>query len=207
MSDLKTTSAAQHGSERSFDGSEPHDAGAPDTGHEYDGIRELDNVLPNWWLATLFLTIVFGFGYWAWFEMLHAGPTSREGYAAEIDAAAKVARERAKSQGAVTDDLLVQLSQAPSTVAAGAATFKSTCAACHGAEGQGLIGPNLTDRFWLHGGKPTAILKTVSEGVPSKGMVAWEPSLGADRVQEVVAYVLTLKGKNLAGKEAQGEAE
>jgi len=178
----------------------------PDTGHDYDGIREHDNVLPNWWLATLFLTIAFGFGYWAYDQSL-GGPTSRQQYEAEIDAAAKAARERAKAKGEVTDDLLVQLSQAPATVAAGAATFKQTCAACHGAEGQGLIGPNLTDRFWLHGGKPTQILNTVSNGVVSKGMAAWEPSLGPDRVQEVVAYVLTLKGRNVPGKEPQGEPE
>lgn len=178
-----------------------------DTGHEYDGIREHDNVLPNWWLATLFITIVFGFGYWAYYHTLKAGLLPGGEYAAEIDAAANAAREAAKSRGAVTDDLLVQLAQAPGSVTAGAATFKTTCASCHGADGQGLIGPNLTDKAWIHGSKPTQILATITNGVAAKGMPAWEPVLGPDRVQEVAAYILTIRGKNVPGKAPEGSLD
>lgn len=179
----------------------------PDTGHEYDGIRENDNVLPNWWLATLFITIIFGFGYWTYYHMLGAGPLPQAEYAAEVDAATKAAREAARSRGAVSDELLLKMSQAPATVQAGAAIFKTNCIACHGEKGEGKIGPNLTDGVWLHGGKPTEILKTVSDGVLSKGMVAWEPTLGTDRVQDVVAFVLTLKNTNVPGKAPEGVPE
>jgi cytochrome c oxidase cbb3-type subunit 3 len=79
--------------------------------------------------------------------------------------------------------------------------------ACHQADGSGLVGPNLTDAYWLHGGQPLDILHTVTNGVPEKGMVAWLSQLGPRRVEDVTVYVLTLKGKNLPGKEPQGEPE
>jgi cytochrome c oxidase cbb3-type subunit 3 len=176
-----------------------------DTGHEYDGIREHDNKLPNWWLAMLFLTIVFGYGYWMYYHVLRIDKTQSAEYQAELDEAAAAAVARAKSRGAVNDDSLLALVNSPSSVAQGAATFKQSCAACHGDKGQGVIGPNLTDDYWLHGAKPTDILKTIGGGVPSKGMPTWEPVLGSEGVETVTAYILTLKGKHVPGKEPQGE--
>lgn len=176
-----------------------------DTGHDYDGIREHDNRLPNWWLFTLFAAIIFGFGYWTYYQVLKAGQTSRDEYRAEMVEAAEQAAAFAKSRGAVTDDVLVAMSTNPAVVERGAVTFQKTCIACHGAQGQGVIGPNLTDDYWLHGGKATEILKTVTQGVPEKGMVAWGPVLGNDSIEEVVAFILTIKGKHVKGKEPQGE--
>ncbi len=176
----------------------------PDTGHDYDGIREHDNVLPNWWLATLILTMVFGYGYWMYFHVLKAGKLQQAEYQAEMDEAALAAKERAKQRGEVTADYLAQLSQSASIVASGAATFKQSCASCHGAKGEGLIGPNLTDAYWIHGGKATDLLKVVSAGIAAKGMPAWEPVLGADSVHRVVAYLMTVRGSNLPGKAPQG---
>jgi len=179
----------------------------PDTGHDYDGIREHDNVLPNWWLATLFISLIFGLGYWIYYHVMNAGQLPADEYAAELDNAAKAARAAAAQRGELNDAQLLQMAGAPGTVASGKQTFSQSCASCHGAQGEGLIGPNLTDTAWLHGGRPTQILKTVAGGVAAKGMPAWEPVLGAARVEEAVAYVLTLKGKNLPGKAPEGTVE
>lgn len=179
--------------------------GVPDTGHEYDGIRELDNNLPNWWLATLFVTIVFGFGYWMYYHAFDRTPGQMDEYRAELEAA-RVAQEAfAKTRGAPTDEMLAGFVHDTVKVEDGKAAFAQFCASCHAAQGQGLIGPNLTDAYWLHGAKPTEVLKTVGAGVPSKGMPAWEPVLGAVRTEHVVAYLLTIANTNVTGKEPQGE--
>lgn len=176
----------------------------PDTGHEYDGIREFDNHLPNWWLITLFVTVFFGYGYWFYYHELN-GPGSRAEYALEVEEANAAALARAKERGGVTDEALVAMTGVAMQVAAGQATFKQMCASCHGDNAQGLVGPNLTDKFWLHGARPTQILQTVSAGITQKGMPAWGQVLGTEKVESVVAYVLTIKNKNVPGKEPQGE--
>lgn len=173
---------------------------APDTGHDYDGIRELDNRLPNWWLLTLFGAIVFSFGYWMYY---HAFEWDRGLWAdlREEEAAAAVA---AAKSGPVTDEILTGLAQSPEVRQKGEALFRQQCAACHGDRGEGKIGPNLTDAFWLHGGKPTELYATIASGVASKGMPSWEPTLGAERTRWLAAYVTTLRGQNLPGKAPEG---
>ncbi len=106
--------------------------------------------------------------------------------------------------GGLTDQSLLLVSQIPARVSEGEAIFRQYCVACHQAQGQGLVGPNLTDGWWLHGGRPTDIHRVVTDGVPAKGMAAWGNQLGPARVQAVVAYVLTLRGTNVPGKEPQG---
>jgi len=176
-----------------------------DTGHDYDGIREHDNRLPNWWVAVLLLTMLFGYGYWMYYHVLRTDSAQLTEYGREMDEAAAIAMARARERGAPTDESLTKAASSPSIVDKGATAFKQSCAACHGAQGQGLIGANLTDNYWLHGAKPTEILKTVSDGVAAKGMPAWGPALGAEGVEAVVAYLWTLKGTNVPGKEPQGE--
>ncbi|QRN94761.1 c-type cytochrome [Archangium violaceum] len=171
--------------------------------HVYDGIEEMDNHLPRWWLFILWATLIFGFGYWYYYHVTGMGPGSLEVYKAEAAEAARLAA----SNKPVSDDTLLALMQDSQSVELGKAQFQQQCASCHGQKGEGLIGPNLTDNFWLHGGKPMAIHKTVSEGVVAKGMPAWERTLGAERVRSIVAYVLTLKNTNVAGKAPQGEPE
>ncbi len=174
--------------------------------HRYDDIEEFANHLPNWWLVTLHGAIVFAIGYWFHYEVLHSGPSSMESYEQSVAADRRAAAERARRAGAMTDDALVTLSRDPATVAAGQAVFMSNCVACHGANAGGTIGPNLTDRAWIHGGRPTQIYRTVLEGVAAKGMPAWGAQLGETRVQSAVAYVLTLRNTNAAGgKPAQGD--
>ncbi len=172
-----------------------------DTGHDYDGIREFDNPLPLWWLVIFWVCILFGYGYWMHYEVAHTGLSLVGEYQASV---AEQARKAALVKP-ITDEELIAMSKDPAVTSAGAALFAQNCAVCHGPNAEGKIGPNLTDAYWLHGGKPTQIYKTVTGGVIEKGMPTWLPILGADRVRTLVAFVLTRKGLNLPGKEPQGE--
>ena len=165
--------------------------------HEYDGIQEADNELPRWWLATLYLAMVFSVGYWFYYEEFKAGPGPSQAYYAEK------AREAEKRGADPTDAELLAAVGGP-FVELGKQAFAANCAACHEAMGQGKIGPNLTDAAWLHGGSPLDIFKTVRDGVAAKGMPSWGPVLGRSGVTQVTAYILSLRDKNLPGKPAEG---
>lgn len=174
--------------------------------HSYDDIEEYDNELPNWWLYTLFGTIVFGLGYFFWYQVLRAGPSIQQNYEASRVEDRRRDAERARRMGAMNDEGLRTLSHDATTVAQGLAIYTANCVACHRADGGGLIGPNLTDNQWIHGGEPVRIFRTVSEGVAAKGMPAWGAQLGPDRTLSVVAYILTLRNTNAAGGKApQGD--
>lgn len=178
--------------------------GTPGVRHVFDGIEELDNNLPNWWLGLLWGTVLFAFGYWFYYQSAQLGPDQLEAYTEER--AAWESKTRALAAAAPSGPAaLAQLASDPKAVEAGHEVFKQNCASCHGMEAQGLVGPNLTDKFWLHGGKPDEIKAIIAAGKLDKGMPAWEPVLGPDRVQKVTAYVVSLKGRNLAGKEPQGQ--
>ncbi len=172
--------------------------------HEFDGIREFDNHLPKWWLWTLYLTVLFSVGYWIHYEVLRSGPDSLERYAMEVQ---RDDEEQAKKLGPISDATLIELSKLESKVAAGKAEFEKTCASCHAANGGGGIGPNLTDKFWLHGNAPMQMKTVIENGVVEKGMAAWKDQLGSQLITELVAYLITIKNTNVAGgKEPQGEA-
>jgi cytochrome c oxidase cbb3-type subunit III len=170
--------------------------------HTYDDIQEEDNHMPNWWLFILFSTIVFAFGYWLVFHTTKSLPDPRAEYTAEVDALKK----SRLAANPMSDEAIAELTKDPALVEEGKKVFASTCASCHAQEGQGLVGPNLTDKFWIHGNKPTQIARSVTDGFAEKGMPPWGTILGPDKVRKVSAFVLTLKGKNLPGKEPQGEA-
>jgi cytochrome c oxidase cbb3-type subunit 3 len=174
--------------------------------HEYDGIEEADNVLPRWWLAVFIGSIVFAVGYWLSYGV-YGQQTPRQEYAArqaELDAARLAALANAPD---VNDEVLNTLAHNGSAVAEGAAIFKTNCVACHGEKGEGKIGPNLTDRFWLHGAAAVAIHHTIEEGVPAKGMPTWGPLLGRQGVQRVAAFVLSIRNSEQPGKPPQGDPE
>jgi cytochrome c oxidase cbb3-type subunit 3 len=170
--------------------------------HVYDDIEEEDNQLPRWWLFILFGTIVFGFGYWFVYHTARLRPTPNVAYRAEVQA---LLEARIRANPASPEAVLAMASDA-GRVAEGREVFMTTCAACHGQEGEGVIGPNLTDRYWIHGATPAAILTAAVDGFPAKGMPAWGPILGPDQAAKAAAFVLTLKGRNLPGKPPQGEA-
>jgi cytochrome c oxidase cbb3-type subunit 3 len=173
---------------------------APTALHVYDGIEEQDNRLPNWWLGILFGSVAFAFAYWFVFETTHAAPGPLGEYQVEMAALAKLRAEG----GPVTNESIAVLAQDQGTVGEGQKVFRQVCTPCHGPEGAGVVGPNLTDKFWLHGGTPVEIHKSITEGFPAKGMPAWAPVLGATRVRALAAFVVSQRGKNLPGKSPQG---
>lgn len=173
--------------------------------HDYDGIQEYDNRLPNWWLITLYGAVVFSLFYWLYYHSYAIGTPQEQSWRNEM--AAQAAAELAKLGDEVTDESLILMSQVPARVAAGREVW-TQCVACHLEGGSGSIGPNLTDDRWIHGGRPTQIWTTVMNGVPAKGMQAWKDVIGPARVRDVVAYVLAeVKGKNRPGKAPEGELE
>lgn len=174
--------------------------------HEYDGIIEHDNRLPLWWLYTLYGAVAFALVYWFQYEVLHASPSPAQEYATEVAQGRAAEAERVKKLGVLDDTSLITLSRDVKTVDQGKTAFVATCGACHRADGGGNIGPNLTDAAWIHGPKPTDILKTIRDGVTAKGMPAWGPQLGEERVAAVTAFVLTLRDTHVAGGKApQGD--
>ena len=172
--------------------------------HEYDGIREYDNRLPNWWLYTLYGAIIFAFGYWIYYHTLAVGNDMMQDHAVEAAEAARVQLER-MGEGTITDETLALLADVPEKVVEGRKLFAQFCVVCHGQSGEGNVGPNLTDAYWIHGNQPTAIWNTVQNGVPDKGMAAWGNQLGPTRVQSLVAFVLTIRDTNVPGKQPEGE--
>jgi len=172
--------------------------------HEYDGIQEFDNKLPNWWLWILYGSIVFSVFYWMFLHTFSVGDTIDEQYANEMQEASE-AQLAAMAEGGPTNESLMLMASMDDRVADGRKLFETYCVVCHNDQGQGNIGPNLTDEYWLHGGAPTDILDTIVNGVVDKGMAAWGGQLGPTRTQTVAAYVLTLRNTNVPGKEPQGE--
>lgn len=174
--------------------------------HDFDGIQEFDNRLPRWWIGTFVLTVIFAVYHWTAHHTFGTKPDSRGEFAADMAELEKV--QLAKGGGGPSDEEVAALRAQPAQVAEGKAIFMTNCLACHGANGQGIIGPNLTDDYWIHGGRPSQIAKTVMTGVPDKGMPTWLPVLGQAKVRQVVAYVTTLRGTHPAGAKApQGNLE
>lgn len=173
--------------------------------HEYDGIEEADNHLPNWWLATFYGAILFSVFYWFYYHEYEIGPTTTEAYAAAI------AEEG--SGDLASESELVAMADDGAAVQAGQEVYATTCAACHGDQAQGVIGPNLTDDHWLHGGAAAEIYGNVREGITpdqaliegSAGMPGWGGQLGETRVRNVVAYILSIRNTNIDGREPEGD--
>jgi cytochrome c oxidase cbb3-type subunit 3 len=168
-------------------------------GHSYDGIEEYDNPLPGWWSWLFVATIVFSVGYYAYYQ-IGPGPTILARYEAEMRAAdEQQARLAAAAGGAISEASLRALVKDARAMAAAKEVFATRCMPCHGAEGQGLIGPNLTDEYWKHGGTLVDIRRTIHDGVPDKGMVPWKDQLKPDELSAVAAFIGTLAGTNPPG--------
>lgn len=180
-------------------------------GHAYDGIEEYDNPLPGWWTWIFVATIVFSLGYYVYYQ-LGPGPTVVALYEAEMRIAAAQQAKLAPAPGAVGEEALRALARDARAMAGAREIFATRCAPCHGPQGQGLIGPNLTDEFWLHGGTLVEIRHLIAEGVPEKGMVPWKDQLKPEELSAMAAYISTLSGTNPPGPKppqgvnAKGEA-
>ncbi len=181
------------------------DKDAPLLDHEYDGIQELDNPLPMWWLVTFFVTIIFGFNYWIHYEF-GGGETLKQELAADLAVIEKL-KASAPPTGDSEDELAKLAASGAGVLASGESVFQGKCAACHGAHLEGGIGPNLTDEYWLHGsGKLTEISGTVRKGVLDKGMPGWEGLLKNEEIQAVTVFIASRKGSQPANAKApQGE--
>lgn len=172
-----------------------------DLGHDYDGIRELNNRLPPWWLYGFYITIVFA-GIYLWrFHVSHTGPSSKEEYEAAVASGEQRVQEYLKQKGETVDENTVTLLTDKADIEEGKAIFHKDgyCKSCHGEDGSGMVmgnpgaGPNLTDDYWIYGGSIKNIFKTVKYGT-SKGMRTWKDDLSAKQMAQVSSYVKTLRG-------------
>ena len=172
--------------------------------HDYDGIKELDHPLPFWWVMIFGLTISFGFPYY--FYYTHAdGPSIRDGLTEKmLEIEEKRAAWEAK-QGGFDMEKFNAFFKTEKGKKLGAKVYKRKCMACHGDKLQGVIGPNLTDNYWIHGkGDVPGVHKVIKEGVTAKGMPAWGTMLSEEEMFGVIGYVMSFKNKNNPGKEPQG---
>jgi cytochrome c oxidase cbb3-type subunit 3 len=156
--------------------------------HSYDGIHEYDKRMPRWWLLTLYGSMAFSAVYWGYYHAYTIGPMPEQALATEME---ENAARAARNSGIINDDVLWKMSLESAVIAAGKVTFDTTCAACHKPDLTGLIGPNLVDTQWIHGGKPMDSIKTIEEGVLAKGMPAWGAMLGKQKINEVTAYIFS----------------
>ena len=176
-----------------------------DLGHEYDGIRELDNSLPPWWLWLFYITIIWSIGYLWYYHVSDKGQGSAQEYMAamekgETDKAAYLA-----SQTNLVDEKTVTVLTGEAELTEGKEIYTANCLVCHGAAGEGGVGPNFTDKYWIHGGSIHTIFSTIKYGVPEKGMISWKEQLRPAAMQKVASYILTFQGTNPPNqKEAQG---
>lgn len=171
--------------------------------HVYDGIRELDNDLPPWWVYMFYATIIFSVIYLIRFQVTGHGKTGAEEWEIEMAIAEAQKEQRIAEIGEdmITEHNVTYLT-AEASIQAGEAIYKGNCASCHGPLGEGGVGPNLSDKYWIHGGSIKDIFSVIKYGVPEKGMIAWEAIFKPEQIQEVASYIITLEGTNPANAKA-----
>jgi cytochrome c oxidase cbb3-type subunit 3 len=173
--------------------------------HDFDGITELDNSLPPWWLWLFYVTIVIAVGYMLYYHVFDIGKLQVAEYNEEVMLAEAEIDRYMKLNAIVTLETVTQLTD-DAALLQGKNIFMQHCAACHNPDGGGLVGPNLTDEYWIHGGGIKNIFRTVRDGVPEKGMVPWGNQLSPNEMQQVASFVMSLKGTTpVGGKPPEGE--
>jgi cytochrome c oxidase cbb3-type subunit 3 len=173
--------------------------------HKFDGIAELDNPTPPWFMYLFYITLIFALAYTLYYHIYQGGNIQDTEYKTEMAIADKAREEYMKKfANSVNEDNVTEVKEAKD-IAEGLKIYSANCVACHGDKGQGGVGPNLTDTFWLHGGDIKSVFKTLTYGIPEKGMIAWNKTLNPLQIQKVASFILSLKGTNPAGaKEPQG---
>jgi len=177
-----------------------------DLGHNYDGIRELDNRLPPWWLAIMYGTMIWAVVYMYYYHWSGNEWSSQQEYEMEMEMAEEQkARFLARMANAV-DEKSVTLLTDEKSIAEGLSIYTANCLVCHGSQGEGLVGPNFADDYWIHGGDIKDLFRTIKYGVPEKGMISWKSQLRPADMQKVASYILTFQGTNPPNQKApEGE--
>jgi cytochrome c oxidase cbb3-type subunit III len=165
--------------------------------HQFDGIRELDNRIPPWFTTLFLATIVFAIVYLVDYHVVSSSPLMAAEYNAEVAAADVQRRVFLASEGTIDENALTRIKD-PEVLTRAGGEFQKYCISCHGPAGGGIVGPNLTDQFWIHGGGIKNVYTTIKMGVPAKGMISWQLVFTPKQIQELASYVLSLEGTNPA---------
>jgi cytochrome c oxidase cbb3-type subunit 3 len=174
------------------------------SGHEYDGIKELDNKLPKWWLWLFYITIIFSVVYFTRMHIIQTADKQDDAYKKEVEAA--MIKYKAARPASTIDASNVTLLTDAAALSKGKEIFDKSCVVCHLAQGQGIVGPNLTDEYWIHGCTIGDIFNLIVVGVPDKGMISWKDQLTPEQIQLVASFIVSLKGTNPPNPKApQGE--
>ncbi len=174
------------------------------SGHDYDGIKELDNKMPKWWVWLFYITIIIAVVYFLRYEIFGWGPTQEEEYDKEVAAAVMKYQKPTDLQSEEESTLILLTDE--TSLTAGKEIYNKNCGVCHLAAGQGLVGPNMTDEYWIHGCSFEDIYDIIVIGAPEKGMISWKAQLSPVQIQQVSSYIVTLQGTNPPNpKEPQGE--
>ncbi|HUH74255.1 MAG TPA: cbb3-type cytochrome c oxidase N-terminal domain-containing protein [Chitinophagales bacterium] len=177
-----------------------------ETGHVYDGIKELDNVTPPWFTFGFLASIAIAIIYMWVYHVSKSAPMQIEEYNIEMAKAEEAHNEYLKTQASAVDENSVIFLTDASSIANGKKLYEANCFACHKADGGGSVGPNLTDAYWLHGNTAGDIFKIIKYGVLEKGMTAWADVLSPVQISEVVSFIHSIQGSNPPdAKEPQGE--
>lgn len=179
-----------------------------DMGHDFDGIHELNNPTPPWWRYGFYCSIVFAVIYMWRFQIVHSAPGQLEELAIAEKAATEEKAAYLKNAANNIDEKTVKLLTDPADLAVAEKLFSANCAPCHGPQGQGVVGPNLTDSYWLHGGKVNDIFSTIKYGVADKGMKSWKDDFSPKQLAQLASYIKSIQGSNPPNpKEQQGTLE
>ena len=166
-----------------------------ETDHEYDGIRELDNNLPPWWKWGFYMSIVFAIIYLFNYHVFKTGDLQIEAYQKEIIKAEKDIQLYLASQAMNVDENSVVYMTEKADLNQGKSLFNNYCAVCHGGAGEGVVGPNLTDEYWIHGGSINDVFRTIKYGA-QRGMKSWKDELNPIQIQQVSSFIVSLRGSN-----------
>lgn len=162
--------------------------------HEADGIKELDNLLPRWWVWLFYLSIAFSVVYMFYFHVFSIGDLQEAAYKKEAQQGEAIKAAALANFESSLESL--QPVSDPGLMAQGRQAYITYCAPCHRMDGGGLVGPNLTDDYWIHGESYHETLKTIINGVPEKGMLTWRGVLKPDEIQAVASFIYSLRGSN-----------